>query len=159
MTMIRRTAFRKFLPEYFLGYCLFFFEGFEKDVKDKSPEELEKMHEESIAAAQKMLNLLGEKISSRKLVLGVAHALAGNQEEASKILDEGIALSEKIYVAPFFIALIYALLNERDKAFEWLQKAYEERDHWLCHAKASPQFDNLRPDPRFKELLKKMGLE
>ncbi len=121
---------------------------------------MEKMYEESIAAAQKMLGLLGEKISSRKLVLGVAHAFAGNKDEAGKILKEGIALSEKTYVPPFFIALIYTLVNERDKAFEWLGKDYKERDHYLYQIKVAPYVvDSLRPDPRFKELLKKLGLE
>jgi tetratricopeptide (TPR) repeat protein len=117
------------------------------------------MPEESISAARKMLDLLGEQISSRKLVLGMAHAFAGNRDEARKIIDEGIALSEKTYVSPFSFAAVYAVLDEKDRAFEWLQKAYEERDHWLYGAKVTPHLDNLRPDPRFKELLKKMGLE
>jgi hypothetical protein len=52
------------------------------------------------------------------------------------------------------------LLNERDKAFEWLGKAYKERNHFLYQIKVAPYVvDRLRPDPRFKELLKKMGLE
>lgn len=120
---------------------------------------LKKMPEECIAAAQKMLDVRKEIAPTMKAVLAHAHAYAGNHGEAEKIANEVIALSEKTYVAPSFIALIYALLNERDKAFEWLEKAYNERDRFLPHFKVAPYCDNLRLDPRFKELLKKMGLE
>jgi serine/threonine-protein kinase len=49
-------------------------------------------------------------------------------------------------------------LGEKDQAIEWLQKAYEERSSFLVSINVSPAYDSLRSDPRFKELLKKMGL-
>jgi hypothetical protein len=118
------------------------------------------MYEESIAAARKMLELPGVLPPSIKFcVPGWAYAFAGNRLEAEKMAEEAIALSMKTYISPGFIALIFALLNEKDSAFEWLGKSYEGRDNWLYQVKVAPYFDNLRPDPRFKELLKKMGLE
>ena len=57
------------------------------------------------------------------------------------------------------MALIHFALGENDKGFERLEKAYEERDSRLRKLKTDPIFDNVRSDPRFKELLKKMGLD
>ena len=59
------------------------------------------------------------------------------------------------------MARIYAALGEANQAFEWLQKGYEQRSLFLIHAplKMDPAFDVLRGDPRFDELLKKVGLE
>jgi tetratricopeptide (TPR) repeat protein len=116
------------------------------------------MYEESIAAAQKMLDLLGARAALMKIQLGWAYAFAGNRIEAEKIADEAVALSEKAYVSPALIGLLYTLLNESDKAFEWLEKAYNERDSFLPHFHAAPYFEKIREDPRAKELLKKMGL-
>jgi serine/threonine protein kinase/Tfp pilus assembly protein PilF len=116
------------------------------------------MYEESIAAAQKMLDLPGGMRPSMKTMLGWAYAFAGNHVEAEKIADEAIALSEKAYVSPSLIGLIYTLLNERDKAIEWMEKAYNERDAFLPHFHAAPYCEKIRQDPRALELLKKMGL-
>jgi tetratricopeptide (TPR) repeat protein len=120
---------------------------------------LKGMHEECIAAAQKMLDLPGGMRPSTKTVLGHAYAFAGNHVEAEKIADEAIVLSKKTYVSGYAIAAIYVSLNENDKALEWLEKAYEERDAFLPHFKPWAHFDKIRQDPRAKELLKKMGLE
>jgi TolB-like protein/Flp pilus assembly protein TadD/tRNA A-37 threonylcarbamoyl transferase component Bud32 len=97
-------------------------------------------------------------------LLGYAYAASGNKVQALKILEE---LKEKLKlkereVFPSEVALVYAGLGEKDQAFGWLQMAYEER--WggmeLVHfLKVAPLFDNLRSDPRYNLLLKKMGLE
>jgi hypothetical protein len=55
--------------------------------------------------------------------------------------------------------MIYAALDQKDKAFEWLTKAVEEHDFGLQDIKVEPMFDSLRSDPRFTDLLKKMNLE
>jgi hypothetical protein len=57
-----------------------------------------------------------------------------------------------------YAAQIYACIGEKDLAFEWLNKAYEERNPLLVYAKVMPYCDNLRPDPRFASLLKRLGL-
>ena len=67
--------------------------------------------------------------------------------------------SKKGYVSSFWVAVVYLGLGEIDKTFEWLEKAYEERDSNLIYVTIPPVFDPIRSDPRYKKLLKKMGLE
>jgi len=57
-----------------------------------------------------------------------------------------------------WIALVYTGLGDKDKAFEWLENAYNERNHWLIWIKVEPRFDSLRSDPRFTDLLRRIGL-
>jgi len=116
------------------------------------------MYEEAIAEAQKAFELSG-KVPVMKTVLGQAHAFAGKQAEAEKLLSKVIEISEQSYIPPFGIASIYSGLEDKDKAFSWLEKAFEERDHWMYQFKVFPLLDSLRSDPRFIELLKKMGLD
>ena len=71
------------------------------------------------------------------------------------------ALNEKAkqgYVSPAEFAVAYARLGDKDQAFAWLEKAYAERSPWLGFLKSDPDFDNLRSDPRFAELVKRIGL-
>jgi hypothetical protein len=58
---------------------------------------------------------------------------------------------------PVAIAEIYILLGDKDKAFYWLYKAYDERDGWVEELAVSPMFDSVRSDPRYKTLVKKIG--
>ena len=67
-------------------------------------------------------------------------------------------MKEVIYFPAYFIAEFYATLGERDRAFEWLDRAYEERAGFLIHIKLEPAFDNIRDDPRFAALLRRIGL-
>ena len=73
------------------------------------------------------------------------------------MLNELKGRSERSYVSPYFIALIYTGLGEKDKAFEWLEKAYHERHPYLAFLKVEPVFDTLRSDPRFADLLRRIG--
>jgi len=118
-----------------------------------------KMYDEAIAEAQKALELSGGDDSLIKVFLGVIYSLSGRKDEAKKILDELFEMSKQKHVTPFGIALIYTGLDQKDQAFAWLEKAYEERDQWMPSFKVNPMLDSLRSDPRFKVLLKKMGLE
>ncbi len=56
------------------------------------------------------------------------------------------------------MAVFYAKLNERDEAFRWLEKAFEDRDAGMAFLKVAPEWDNLRSDPRFQDLLRRIGL-
>jgi len=60
-------------------------------------------------------------------------------------------------VSPFAIAQIYSALNERDLAFQWLEKAFESRETLMVNLLMDPLFDNLRSDPRFSDLKQRMG--
>jgi hypothetical protein len=67
-------------------------------------------------------------------------------------------LSTKERIPPFILGAQYARMNNVDEAMVWLEKAYEERDFRLTHIGVAVEFDSLRGDARFKELLKKIGL-
>ena len=92
-----------------------------------------------------------------KATLAHAYAMAKNPE-ARKILLELEEAAEQRYVSPYDIATIYAALGEKDQAFAWLEKAYEERSGWLAYLQVNPILDNLRPDPRFASLVRRIGL-
>jgi len=85
-------------------------------------------------------------------------ASAGQKEKAVELIDKLEYISKSRYVSPFNFALIYTELQEHDQAFRWLDKAYEERSDLLSWLKVVPAFDRLRSDPRFQELLERIGL-
>jgi serine/threonine protein kinase/Tfp pilus assembly protein PilF len=97
----------------------------------------------------------------RSFLSASAHTYArwGRVEEARKLLNAVLELSEHRYVSPYRIATIYTGLNETDKAFEWLMRAYQERSVWLIHMhmRVDPRLEKLHPDPRFKEILHLIG--
>jgi TolB-like protein/Flp pilus assembly protein TadD len=84
--------------------------------------------------------------------LAHTYALQGRREAARGILAELEEYARRAYVPPHDIALIYSALGERDKAFEWLKLAYQERFSLLVLLELDPRFDNLRADPRFESL-------
>lgn len=89
--------------------------------------------------------------------LGHAYALAGKRAEALAILDELKEMSKQRYVPAYFLAVVYTGLNDKTRAIEWLQKGYEERSGGLIFINVDPRFDVLRSDPRFQDLLRRMG--
>ena len=91
--------------------------------------------------------------------LGYTYAVQGMCSEALQQLEHLKDLSKEIVVDPCFIAWIYTGLGEKDKAFEWLEKAYEEKSSWLAMINADHLFDPLRSDARFTELLVKIGFD
>jgi serine/threonine protein kinase/tetratricopeptide (TPR) repeat protein len=90
---------------------------------------------------------------------GLAHAYAamGKRAEAEKILNELQRQAKGAYVSPYMIAVTYAGLGQNDKAFEFLEKAYQERSPDIAYfLKADLRLDPLRPDPRFQDLLRRV---
>jgi hypothetical protein len=61
-------------------------------------------------------------------------------------------------VSPYYIAGIYSTLGEREQAFEWLEKAYQVRDYQISPIMIDPVFGGIRSDPRYADLLRRMGL-
>lgn len=90
--------------------------------------------------------------------LGHAYARAGRTADADKVLDELKEGSRTKYISWRNIAVIYAGLEDKDQAFACLDKAYELRDSRIVFIKVDPLFDPLRDDPRFKNLLRRIGL-
>ncbi len=91
-------------------------------------------------------------------LLGYAHARLGERTAALGILDELRAVSKQSFVTAFFFALVYAGLEDEDQAFLWLEKACEERFNRLAYVKVEALWDPLRSDPRFAELLRRVGI-
>ncbi len=90
--------------------------------------------------------------------LAHAYALSGKRREAGKLLVELKAKSKQRYVSPLEIAMIYAGLGEKDQTFAWLEKGYEGRSDWMAQLRVDPRWDHLRSDPRFQDLLRRVGL-
>jgi TolB-like protein/DNA-binding winged helix-turn-helix (wHTH) protein/Tfp pilus assembly protein PilF len=116
-----------------------------------------KQFDEAIAAAQKAVDL-SERTPGALGILGLAYGLAGRKAEATRILDELLKLNESRYVTPAAMVNVYIGLGDNDKAFEWLEKAYQERSNYVAYLKVFPILDPLRSDPRFKDLLSRVGL-
>jgi tetratricopeptide (TPR) repeat protein len=85
------------------------------------------------------------------------YARSGDRSKAEKYLSEYLGQSDGRLVFPFYVAGVYSELGEKDKAFEWIEKMYEQRV--VMAIKADATFDNLRSDPRFAKYMKKFGLD
>jgi len=114
------------------------------------------MRSEAIAEFQKARSL-ESTIVEPLAGLGVAYALEGNNAEAMKLLNELQERAKRSYVSPYFIAIVSRALGEKDQAFAWLNKAYDDRSWYLMELKVSPEVDSVRSDPRFQTLYKKMN--
>ena len=105
----------------------------------------------------KKAKVLGEPIPWPLGELGRAYALSGSQAQAQEIRD---ALKDQWKgnpVGAYNIVTVYAVLGEKDQAFAWLEKAYEDRSFFLTGLKIDLAMDTLRSDPRFKDLLRRMN--
>jgi hypothetical protein len=92
-------------------------------------------------------------------VLGYTYGRAGQRIEAQQVLDELQQLSRKRYVSPMLGALTAIGMGEHERAFGCLEQGYADRAQMMSELKAEPAFDPLRADPRFADLLRRVGLE
>jgi eukaryotic-like serine/threonine-protein kinase len=114
-------------------------------------------YEKALGELQQALTLSGNE-TSFKAELGNAYAVAGKKTEALAILHELLQMSAQQYVSPYSIALVYVGLGEKDQAFHWLDKAYDEHSVRLINIAVHPRLAELRSDPRFAVLVKRIGL-
>ncbi|MEP6923507.1 MAG: tetratricopeptide repeat protein [Pyrinomonadaceae bacterium] len=114
------------------------------------------MFAEAIAATSKAREL--SAVGSELIAYG-AYALAksGKHTEAQATLDELLKLSTEKYVPPYNIALVYNALGESDKALDYLEKGFTEKDVRMVWLKVEPKWNNLRNEPRFQDLLRRVG--
>ncbi len=116
-----------------------------------------KMFPESITAFGMAMN----KDSAWPVALaarGFVYGISGQRAEAEKRLKQMTDLMKHRYVTPYAIALVYAGMKNKDKTFEWLNRAYTERTNWLVWLKQDPRWVYLKNDLRYLSLLQKIGL-
>jgi eukaryotic-like serine/threonine-protein kinase len=113
--------------------------------------------DEAIAVSERAV-VLSNRAPGALGVLGMCYGLAGRKAEATKILNELLALNRHRYVTPVALVDAYIGLGAKDQTFAWLEKAYQERSNFMAYLKVQAITDPLRNDPRFDELLRRMGI-
>jgi tetratricopeptide (TPR) repeat protein len=113
------------------------------------------MHRDATAAFQQATKL-GDDTPSTQIFLGAEYARAGERERALVTLQR--LETSKTYVSPGELAVLYAALGQREQAFTSLEKGFAARDAQLQFLAVDPAFDSLRDDPRFADLLRRVGL-
>ena len=114
-------------------------------------------YKEAIIHAERGVSL-SPGVNFLRGVLGAVYAMANETIAARQVLSDLLERSKRTYVGPTVVSWIYAHLGERDLAIQWLGKGYEQRDCTLGFGLRAPMYDVIRDDPRFGELLRKLGL-
>jgi predicted Zn-dependent protease len=116
-----------------------------------------KMYPDAIAELQKAVDL-----SNRHEVplasLGQVMGESGRKQEAARILEELRRRSQQRYISPCVVALVQIGLGEREQAIASLEQGYNNRDQWMLYLKVDPHMDDLRTDPRFQDLVRRVGI-
>ena len=115
------------------------------------------MYREGLSALEKYSALSRSGATSLAL-LGYSHARLGERNESLQVIEALKVASKQSFVPALFVALVYAGLEDKDQAFTWLEKAYEERFSRLAYLKVEALWDPLRSDPRFADLLRRVGI-
>ena len=115
------------------------------------------LYDEAIAAFEK-----GAEVSGRLPLilgwLGAAYAVAGRRDDAMRILDELMEQGKRGFPIPLPLAVLYTGIGDKDRAFEWLNRAADGHDSLLCYIQVVPTYDSLRDDPRYIKLLRRLDL-
>jgi tetratricopeptide (TPR) repeat protein len=111
----------------------------------------------AIARHRESVPLSGDSTVMRA-ALGWSYAAAGERGQANDVLRDLKAIADTKPVSAYEIALIHGALGETDEAFEWLERAYEQRSAWLAYLAVDPRLDGIRADERFTALLRGVGL-
>jgi len=118
---------------------------------------LKGMYPEAIAQFQKAVDLSGGAPGALS-ALGYTYGLSGKRAKALKILQQLTLLSRRRYVRPYDIARVYVGLGEKDRAFDWLEKAVANRSIALPELRYQKELDSIRSDPVYSELIRRIGL-
>jgi TolB-like protein/Flp pilus assembly protein TadD len=111
----------------------------------------------AIAQLQQARKSPGE-IPLIEAVLGLAYAVSGQKDEAMKVIEVFAAAERKRYIPPTYFGMLYAGLGDKDRCLEWLEKAFAERADLLTWINVEPMMDDVRTDPRFQDLIRRIGL-
>src|SRR5215469_394380 len=109
----------------------------------------------AVVEAQKGTQLSDSPLA--KGFLGYAYAAAGQKREARSVVEELIANIKSRFVCPFEIGTTYLSLGQKDEAFLWFEKAYEERSICIFTMKFDPRLDSIRSDPRYKNIIRRVA--
>jgi serine/threonine-protein kinase len=112
-------------------------------------------YDQGITAINKSIEL-SPQTTDYKAILAYAYVVAGKKDKAELLLSE--LQGTEHYVSPVYIAMIYTGLGNKDKAFAWLEKAYQEHSEYLSFVKVEPEFEPLRTDQRYTNLMRSLGL-
>jgi Flp pilus assembly protein TadD len=115
------------------------------------------MFEQAIAESRKAVELSGHGPGAVG-GLGYVYATSGRRDDAQQVIGELKELAKRRYVSPNSVAAIYALLGDKDAAFEWLEKAYSDGAYGMLFLKSEPAWDGLRSEPRFQDVMRRVGL-
>jgi len=118
----------------------------------------QRKYDEAILELQTAVSL-ADQSTETLAALAMAYAAAGKKKPARQILAKLQQLAGKRYVLPYNVAKIHAAGADRDKAFEWLERAYEGGNPDLIELNSEPIFDGLRGEPKFSELMRRIGWE
>jgi eukaryotic-like serine/threonine-protein kinase len=132
-----------FFPAHFVCGCI-------QEQTQQWPEALKEL-QEAVDLSHRLPLFLG--------ALGHAYAISGQAENAQEILQELLAMRQTKYGSSYCIAEIFLGQSQVDHALDWLEKACDERATWMIFLNVNPIFDRLRAEPRFGEILKRMGLQ
>lgn len=113
------------------------------------------MNDEALDAFRRAAALSGVRDSAH---LAYGYAVTGHQADAKRVIEMLVATDRSRYLPPFHIALAYAGLGDKDAAFRWLERAFDEHASFMDGLKVTPGFDVLHSDPRFAALLARMNL-
>ncbi|HKP13572.1 MAG TPA: protein kinase [Blastocatellia bacterium] len=118
--------------------------------------EAKRMYAEAIAEFEKAAELFADP--AMKVWEARAYALSGNRKEAERFINRESEAAKTRYVAPYPIATIYAAMGDNDRAMAYLEKVFDEHSYYVVWLNLDPVFDRLRSDPRFQDLLRRIGI-
>ena len=113
------------------------------------------MYDDAIAALEKYLIVL--KKEDIAALIRKTFEESGYNKAIRQLLDVSMEQSIPIVSDPSYRSVLFALIGDKDKAFEWLEKSYEQSEVWLYFLKVAPIYDSLRSDPRFQDLVERMN--
>jgi Flp pilus assembly protein TadD len=91
-------------------------------------------------------------------LLGHSYAVSGKKDEALRTTEQLKEISKQRYVPAYSLSIVYAALNEKEQAFQWLEKSYQAHEGYVTILKIDPFLDNLRADARFADLMRRVGV-
>lgn len=112
---------------------------------------------DAVGALQQATRLSGDGASILAL-LGYVHGASGDLAKAQEIYERLRAQAPERYISPYYLAIAALGVRDPEQAFDWLERAYEQRSGPLVYLRAEPIVDSLRSDPRFERLLARLGL-